>query len=142
MTEWIWPKNLKMTKKFKPTNLKVGTWPKMYYIDKHKRVNMTEKKIIFQSNSPIHVCRLNVFLLIHFWSYLSIFWSCSTVKVRRCNLLVKFQHSHSSMWIFFGHILTHFWHIDLVKITSLKIWSNLERNFLGRLNRAHFSQLM
>ena len=73
-------------------------------------VCMWQKIILFWSYSPVHVRRLNDFcLLIYFWSYSSIFRSCSIVKVRQCNLLVKFHRSRFLVWIFFGHILTPFW---------------------------------
>ena len=41
-------------------------------------------------------------------AYLMHRWFLSKLNCR-CNLSVKFQRSPSSVWIFFGHILTHFW---------------------------------
>ena len=64
---------------------------------------------------------LMIFLLIHFWSYSSIFRSCSKVKVHWYNLSVKFQHSRLSVWIFFSHLLRKLLHY-LPKITLQSYW--------------------
>ena len=116
----IWPiqdDRMNMTKKFE-NDQKIHT-------DDHYLLNLTENIInitrIMNMNVWIwpkliyfsHIHRFvsivwMIFLLIYFRSYSSIFVS-STVKVRWCNLSVKFQCSRLLVWIFFSHILTHFW---------------------------------
>ena len=116
---WTWPKNSQ--RRTLPIELD-QKYNKYYQNNEHKHVYMTE-------NKPIHVRRLNEFILfliilvififmfvvlMIFFKYIfghihPYFGSCSMVKVRWCNLSVKFQRLRSLVWIFIGHILTHFW---------------------------------
>ena len=58
-----------------------------------RRLNDFISFLLFRTYSPIQVHRLNDFILfLLFWSYSSVFWSSSTVNVRRCDFSVMFYH--------------------------------------------------
>ena len=64
--------------------------------------------LLFRSNSLVHVRRLNDFFL-NIFLVIFIHILVMFLQLRFVSVIFRFQRSCSSVWIFFGHILTHFW---------------------------------
>ena len=102
MTEWMWPKNLNMTKKITPTNINLLNMTEIVWQRRTWTVeyDQNQKIKLFRSYSTGQVCRPNEFKALwnfgNFHGYFGhvqpfmfigvIFWSSSIVHVCRCDV--------------------------------------------------------